>query len=201
MVADDQLRERIEAVLRKLPLRRDIDIASRLNAAVSSLAEFAMQLKAGLAWYPTPAFGFKEASGQPFGWGTFEDEAWAEPARAGALRLVGRSATEAELQGLACGLKTVIEAFDALHICRQARAIPLTAIARRYHRSIRTINRWIEDPAVEFPPIIYIRGRRYVTAGGALVWEQKQPDLLANKKATGFAKADARHATKIPEVA
>ncbi len=79
--------------------------------------------------------------------------------------------------------------------------IPLTAIARRYHRSIRTIDRWIEDPAVEFPPIIYIRGRRYVTAGGALVWEQKQPDLLANKKATGFAKADARHATKIPEVA
>ena len=69
--------------------------------------------------------------------------------------------------------------------------IPLTAIARRYHRSIRTIDRWIEDPAVEFPPIIYIRGRRYVTAGDALVWEQKQPDLLANKKATGFAKADA----------
>ena len=66
--------------------------------------------------YQTPAFGFQEASGQPFGWGTFEDEAWAEPARAHAFRKVGRPATEAELQGLACGLKTVIEAFDALHM-------------------------------------------------------------------------------------
>jgi hypothetical protein len=75
--------------------------------------------------------------------------------------------------------------------------IPLAAIARRYHRSMRTIDRWIEDAAVEFPLIIYIRGRRYVTAGDAVAWEQKQPGLLVtNKKATGFAKADARQPAK-----
>jgi hypothetical protein len=66
--------------------------------------------------------------------------------------------------------------------------IPLTAYARRCNRSMRTIDRWIDDPAVEFPPVIYIRNRRYVTAGDALAWERRQPDMLAtNKRPTGYA--------------
>ncbi len=66
--------------------------------------------------------------------------------------------------------------------------IPLTAYARRCNRSMRTIDRWIDDPAVEFPPVIYIRNRRYVTVGDALEWERRQPDLLAtNKRLTGYA--------------
>jgi len=66
--------------------------------------------------------------------------------------------------------------------------IPLTAYARRCNRSMRTIDRWIGDPAVEFPPVLYIRGRRYVTAGDALAWERRLPDLLAtNKRPTGYA--------------
>ena len=66
--------------------------------------------------------------------------------------------------------------------------IPLPAYARRCNRSMRTIDRWISDPSVEFPRIFYIRGRRYLTAGDALDWERKQPDLLAaNKRPTGYA--------------
>jgi hypothetical protein len=74
--------------------------------------------------------------------------------------------------------------------------IPLTAYARRCNRSMRTIDRWIGDPGVEFPRVLYIRGRRYVTAGDALEWERRQPDLLAtNKRPTGYA------IPKTPEVA
>jgi len=66
--------------------------------------------------------------------------------------------------------------------------IPLTLYAHRCGRSIRTIDRWIGDPATEFPPVLYIRGRRYVTAGDALKWERRLPDLLAtNKRPTGGA--------------
>ena len=70
--------------------------------------------------------------------------------------------------------------------------IPLTAYARRCSRSMRTIDRWIGDQAVEFPPVLYIRGRRYVTAGDALKWERRLPDLLAtNKRPTGYAHSRA----------
>jgi hypothetical protein len=66
--------------------------------------------------------------------------------------------------------------------------IPLPAYARRWGRSMRTIDRWIGDPATEFPPVLYIRGRRYVTAGDALKWERRLPDLLAtNKRPSGGA--------------
>ena len=68
--------------------------------------------------------------------------------------------------------------------------IPLTAYARRCSRSMRTIDRWIGDQAVEFPPVLYIRGRRYVTAGDALKWERRLPDLLTtNKRPTGYAQS------------
>jgi hypothetical protein len=71
--------------------------------------------------------------------------------------------------------------------------IPLVAYARRCGRSIRTIDRWIADPAVEFPPLRYIRGRRYVTAGDALEWERRLPDLLAaNKRPAGYAFSRAK---------
>jgi hypothetical protein len=77
--------------------------------------------------------------------------------------------------------------------------VPLPAYAARCNRSMKTIERWSDDPSVEFPKIIYIRGRRYVTVKDCLEWEAKQPDLLASqKRLTGFA---AGHGTRPREKA
>ena len=80
------------------------------------IAELAAKVKAGLTYHQTPAAGFAEAKAQPLGWGSFKSEAWAEAERAHAFREVGRAATKDQLQGIERGLKTVIEAFDALQM-------------------------------------------------------------------------------------
>jgi hypothetical protein len=104
--------------------------------------------------------------------------------------------THPDLGGTDEQFRRLVEARDRLlaappdleSLPRGAR-IPLPAYARRCSRSIRTIDRWINDPSVEFPRIFYIRGRRYLTAGDALDWERKQPDLLdTNRKPSGFAR-------------
>ena len=61
--------------------------------------------------------------------------------------------------------------------------IPITAVAERYGRSLRTITRWIADPALGFPKPIYIRRRRYVIGGPLLEWEKIQPDLVGSRRA------------------
>jgi len=89
MPTEDELRniERdIEAVLRKLPLRRDIDIESRLAAAVSRLAF--VSLLAPLA---------KRGASHP------------------TLRQAGKRVTEAELQTLALRLEEALDALNSLH--------------------------------------------------------------------------------------
>jgi hypothetical protein len=60
--------------------------------------------------------------------------------------------------------------------------IPITAVAERYGRSLRTITRWIADPALGFPKPIYIRRRRYVIGGPLLEWEKIQPDLVGSRR-------------------
>jgi hypothetical protein len=67
--------------------------------------------------------------------------------------------------------------------------VSLPALAERWGKSIKTVGeRWPQDEALEMPKFTYIRGRRYMTAGQALEWEQKLPSLLAkNKRRTGYA--------------
>ena len=54
-------------------------------------------------------------------------------------------------------------------------------VAARYHVHVRTIERWVEDPALEFPKPLYIRRRRYIKAGDLMAWEEIQPDPFARK--------------------
>jgi hypothetical protein len=52
--------------------------------------------------------------------------------------------------------------------------VPVKDLAPRWACSPRTLDRWIRDPKLEFPRIVYIRNRRYITAADALEWERKQ---------------------------
>jgi hypothetical protein len=58
--------------------------------------------------------------------------------------------------------------------------IPMRDVAARYHVHVRTIERWIDDPALSFPQPIYIRRRRYIKAGDLQAWEELQPDRLGS---------------------
>jgi len=62
-------------------------------------------------------------------------------------------------------------------------------LAKRWGKSVKTVGeRWPQDEALEMPEFTYIRGRRYMSAGKALEWERKLPDLIAaNKRQTGYA--------------
>ncbi len=51
--------------------------------------------------------------------------------------------------------------------------IPIGDVAKRYKRHVRTIERWIDDPELNFPRPIRIRRRRYIRAGELLAWEQR----------------------------
>ena len=54
--------------------------------------------------------------------------------------------------------------------------IPLAAVAARYGRHVRTIERWIDDPRVGFPKPLYIRRLRYIRATDLKAWEDSQQD-------------------------
>ena len=100
-----------------------------------------------------------------------------------------RGGTDEQFRRLIEARDRLLAALPDLESLPRGARIPLPAYARRCNRSLRTIDRWINDPSVEFPRIFYIRGRRYLTAGDALDWERKQPDLLdTNRKPTGFAR-------------
>jgi hypothetical protein len=61
---------------------------------------------------------------------------------------------------------------------------PIRNVAERYNIHVRTIERWIEDPALLFPKPLYIRGRRYFKTAEIQAWEDLQPDRLGSTKAT-----------------
>ena len=49
---------------------------------------------------------------------------------------------------------------------------PIRNVAERYDVHVRTIERWIEDPALRFPKPMYIRGRRYFKTAELQAWEE-----------------------------
>ena len=49
---------------------------------------------------------------------------------------------------------------------------PMRNVAERYDVHVRTIERWIEDPALCFPKPMYIRGRRYFKTAELQAWEE-----------------------------
>ncbi len=51
--------------------------------------------------------------------------------------------------------------------------IPIGDVAKRYGRHVRSIERWIDDPQLDFPRPITIRRRRYILAAELLAWEQR----------------------------
>ncbi len=133
MAPDSELRGRIEVLLRRmLPLRTDLpedELKRRLAAWTEKIAEFEAKVAEGFEFYQTdqtPCFGFAEARSaeglnapwpQPFGRGTFGEarEGWVKPDREHALRKVGRTKTEEELQALIDAKKAVITALERLH--------------------------------------------------------------------------------------
>jgi hypothetical protein len=122
MTLDGELRARIERAIREeLQCRfrtdlREAELKSRLAAAVEAIAEIAANIRADRAYHQTPAFGFAETAGQPFGWGAFGEaaEAWAEPDREHAFRKISRAETEKQLQALAAAREATIKALDCL---------------------------------------------------------------------------------------
>jgi hypothetical protein len=52
--------------------------------------------------------------------------------------------------------------------------VPERRVAERYGRDPKTIDRWGKDPALGFPPVIYLRKRRYRSAAALDAWDAKQ---------------------------
>jgi hypothetical protein len=52
--------------------------------------------------------------------------------------------------------------------------LPDRLVGERYGRSVKTIERWEKDPALGFPPVIYLRKRRYRSAAALDAWDAKQ---------------------------
>jgi hypothetical protein len=52
--------------------------------------------------------------------------------------------------------------------------VPGRAVGERYGRDPKTIDRWGKDPALGFPPVIYLRKRRYRSAAALDAWDAKQ---------------------------
>jgi len=49
--------------------------------------------------------------------------------------------------------------------------VPDAMVAKRYGVTLRTVNRWEENPALEFPPALYINNRKYRDAEALDEWD------------------------------
>jgi hypothetical protein len=56
----------------------------------------------------------------------------------------------------------------------QRALIPDRAVGERYGRGPKTIERWGRDPELGFPPVVYVRGRRYRSSEALDAWDRKQ---------------------------
>jgi hypothetical protein len=56
----------------------------------------------------------------------------------------------------------------------QRALIPDRVVGERYGRSVKTLERWEKDPELGFPPVIYLRKRRYRSAAALDAWDAKQ---------------------------
>jgi hypothetical protein len=54
------------------------------------------------------------------------------------------------------------------------RRLPRRAVADRYGRSIKTLSRWEDDPAMEFPKSIDINGFKYFAEADLIDWENRR---------------------------
>jgi predicted DNA-binding transcriptional regulator AlpA len=52
--------------------------------------------------------------------------------------------------------------------------IPGPKVSRRYNRSDKTLDRWLNDEALGFPRPIMIRNRRYFRESELVAWERAQ---------------------------
>jgi hypothetical protein len=52
--------------------------------------------------------------------------------------------------------------------------VPERRVAERYGRDPKTIDCWGKDPTLGFPPVIYLRKRRYRDAAALDAWDAKQ---------------------------
>ena len=52
--------------------------------------------------------------------------------------------------------------------------IPAPAVWRRYGKTDRTLDRWLQDPRLNFPRPTVIRGRRYFREAELVAWERAQ---------------------------
>jgi hypothetical protein len=52
--------------------------------------------------------------------------------------------------------------------------LPAPKVWKRYDTSDRTLDRWISNPALEFPKPIIINNRRYFSEPALSAWERKQ---------------------------
>ena len=62
--------------------------------------------------------------------------------------------------------------------------LPARATAERYRVVLRTLNRWLDNPKMNFPRPLLINGRRYFKEAELEDWERSQ---AAAEAATGTA--------------
>lgn len=55
----------------------------------------------------------------------------------------------------------------------QQKKLPARLVAQRYNVSTRSLNRWGEEPDLEFPSPTYVRGRRYWDLSSLIEWDEK----------------------------
>jgi hypothetical protein len=51
--------------------------------------------------------------------------------------------------------------------------LPARSTAERYHVVLRTLNRWLENPKMDFPRPLVINGRRYFKKVDLETWERR----------------------------
>lgn len=59
--------------------------------------------------------------------------------------------------------------------------IPDKQVAARYHRSVKTIDRWTANPDLKFPEPIVIQGRKYRRLSELMTWERLRAAASASK--------------------
>lgn len=67
------------------------------------------------------------------------------------------------------------------------------AVADRYNKDIRTVNRWTQDPALGFPKPTYIRGRKFWNLSELKEWDRAQVFLVTRGRDPRVRKERAEH--------
>jgi len=57
--------------------------------------------------------------------------------------------------------------------------LPAKQVCARYQIVTRTLDRWIADPAMAFPPPLYINGRRFHSEPELIEWERRRAATAA----------------------